>query len=147
MAWRQAITWPNVTMVRRPPSASDHSGSTHHRPCRPHPHLSYLHDFQGSGCADFIDPVMTMVPDMTTPMNPVVSSCLTSPGNNVNGAPCIFPFIYNGQSQSTCIPEGRNFPWCSLTDNYDDSGLWGYCTGEWTDGHIYNICDECTIAA
>ena len=89
-------------------------------------------------CSDFIDPSMTLppttptTPAVTNPLTtPVTSLCLTSPGNNVDGAPCAFPFTYLGVSRTTCIVGGgRQFPWCSLTTDYDDVGLWGSCTGE-----------------
>ena len=68
----------------------------------------------------------------------------------VTQVPCVFPFIYLGASYSSCTSIGRNAvsisffflniqrtkikikikiiqPWCSLTSNYDQDGVWGYC--------------------
>ncbi|XP_015281420.1 PREDICTED: epididymal sperm-binding protein 1-like, partial [Gekko japonicus] len=35
--------------------------------------------------------------------------------------PCIFPFVFEGQSHSTCVTDGspNGKPFCSLTDHYD----------------------------
>uniref|UniRef100_A0A8D0E5V7 Fibronectin type-II domain-containing protein n=1 Tax=Salvator merianae TaxID=96440 RepID=A0A8D0E5V7_SALMN len=43
--------------------------------------------------------------------------------------PCVFPFIYNLTSYSSCTTDGisNKKPWCSLTDNYDADLQWTYC--------------------
>ncbi|KAL2087575.1 hypothetical protein ACEWY4_016403 [Coilia grayii] len=53
---------------------------------------------------------------------------------NAMGAPCVFPFYYNGTWHHRCLPgqpEQENFPeglsWCSTTINYSQEGKWGFC--------------------
>ncbi|KAK9397126.1 hypothetical protein NXF25_020487, partial [Crotalus adamanteus] len=42
--------------------------------------------------------------------------------------PCVFPFIYQGKSYSSCIEiDSLNLPWCATTANYDKSPQWKYC--------------------
>nr|XP_020668991.1 matrix metalloproteinase-9-like [Pogona vitticeps] len=42
---------------------------------------------------------------------------------------CVFPFIYNGKSYSSCTTAGDSDGrlWCSLTSNYDADHKWKYC--------------------
>ena len=49
---------------------------------------------------------------------------------NGNGAPCVFPFIYQGVSYNQCITAAAlgADAFCSVTNNYDNDGLYGYCT-------------------
>uniref|UniRef100_A0ACB8EUU1 Uncharacterized protein n=1 Tax=Sphaerodactylus townsendi TaxID=933632 RepID=A0ACB8EUU1_9SAUR len=43
--------------------------------------------------------------------------------------PCVFPFLYNGTSYSSCTSDGISNKklWCSLTSNYDADLKWTYC--------------------
>ncbi|XP_025032581.1 uncharacterized protein LOC103062755, partial [Python bivittatus] len=43
--------------------------------------------------------------------------------------PCIFPFIYQGRSYSSCTADGDSNGkfWCSLSSNYDVDPKWVYC--------------------
>lgn len=43
--------------------------------------------------------------------------------------PCVFPFIFNHTSYSSCTRDGisNKKPWCSLTKNYDIDFQWAYC--------------------
>uniref|UniRef100_A0A8D2J377 Fibronectin type-II domain-containing protein n=1 Tax=Varanus komodoensis TaxID=61221 RepID=A0A8D2J377_VARKO len=42
--------------------------------------------------------------------------------------PCAFPFIYQGESYSTCKTDKKGGKlWCSLTSNYDEDRQWRYC--------------------
>ena len=57
-------------------------------------------------------------------------------GGTGNGSDCVFPFIYQGSSFTTCIyrtettGSTRSFVlFCSTTSNLDQNGLWGYCLG------------------
>lgn len=53
---------------------------------------------------------------------------------NALGAPCVFPFRYNGSWYHGCLP-GRpgdeklseNKGWCSTSMNYDQQQQWGFC--------------------
>lgn len=58
-------------------------------------------------------------------------------GGTGNGSDCVFPFIYQGASFSTCIyrtvtigSQASFVLFCSTTSNLDQHGLWGYCLGK-----------------
>uniref|UniRef100_A0A8C9THU7 Fibronectin type-II domain-containing protein n=1 Tax=Scleropages formosus TaxID=113540 RepID=A0A8C9THU7_SCLFO len=44
---------------------------------------------------------------------------------------CVFPFKYNGQLYFSCtsVDSKHERLWCSLTSDYDQDRLWGYCLG------------------
>ncbi|KAF7462054.1 Hypothetical predicted protein [Marmota monax] len=48
---------------------------------------------------------------------------------NADGKPCVFPFIFEGNSYSACTTQGRSdgYRWCATTDNYDQDKLYGFC--------------------
>ncbi|XP_049635156.1 matrix metalloproteinase-9 [Suncus etruscus] len=48
---------------------------------------------------------------------------------NGEGKACVFPFIFEGRSYSTCTVAGRNdgYRWCATTSNYDQDKLFGFC--------------------
>ena len=51
-------------------------------------------------------------------------------GGSTDGAPCHFPFSYEGVDYNECIPDPENennLAWCSTTRLYN--GNWGYCAG------------------
>ncbi|RXN22317.1 secretory phospholipase A2 receptor-like protein [Labeo rohita] len=50
-------------------------------------------------------------------------------GGNSNGAPCEFPFLYNGTWHHNCLPDigDKTLDWCSTTANYDQDEKWGNC--------------------
>jgi hypothetical protein len=67
-------------------------------------------------------------------------------GGTANGSDCVFPFIYQGTSFSTCIYRPvaigvqTSFSlFCSTTANLDQNGLWGYCLGKliFLSSHIF----------
>ncbi|KAF6284549.1 matrix metallopeptidase 9 [Rhinolophus ferrumequinum] len=51
---------------------------------------------------------------------------------NAGGAPCHFPFNFEGRSYSACTTDGRSddLPWCSTTANFDVDHLFGFCPSE-----------------
>uniref|UniRef100_A0A6I8PWC3 Matrix metalloproteinase-9 n=1 Tax=Xenopus tropicalis TaxID=8364 RepID=A0A6I8PWC3_XENTR len=51
---------------------------------------------------------------------------------NAEGALCHFPFIFDGQSYSSCTTSGRSdgLPWCSTTPSYDQDKKYGFCPSE-----------------
>lgn len=50
-------------------------------------------------------------------------------GGNSNGAPCEFPFLYNGTWHHSCLAGvgEQTLEWCSTTANYDVDEKWGNC--------------------
>ncbi|XP_030627234.1 lymphocyte antigen 75 [Chanos chanos] len=52
----------------------------------------------------------------------------TTDGNS-NGAPCEFPFLYNGSWHHDCLPSSStpSLGWCSTTSNFDKDQKWGTC--------------------
>ncbi|XP_054996026.1 matrix metalloproteinase-9 [Sorex araneus] len=48
---------------------------------------------------------------------------------NGEGKACVFPFIFEGQSYSSCTTAGRTdgHRWCATTGNYDQDQLYGFC--------------------
>ncbi len=70
-------------------------------------------------------------------------------GGTTNGTRqyCKFPFIYQGNPQGTCLnsnpPDSSTpgpDPWCSITDNFDQDGQWGFCSLGVTGTTLYDIC-------
>ncbi|KAK1170415.1 matrix metalloproteinase-9-like [Acipenser oxyrinchus oxyrinchus] len=50
-------------------------------------------------------------------------------GGNANGAMCVFPFVYRGNTYEYCTTDGwwPSHPWCATVSNYDIEPIWGYC--------------------
>ena len=49
---------------------------------------------------------------------------------NKQGAPCKFPFTYNGKNYNgDCVEDSNSEnPWCFTSDDTSDSAPFGYCT-------------------
>ena len=47
--------------------------------------------------------------------------------NTTDGNCCAFPFTFNGTTYYDCITEDKGSEWCSLDENYEKHGAWGYC--------------------
>lgn len=49
-------------------------------------------------------------------------------GGNAEGQFCVFPYIYNGVSYTSCTTLNNNdVLWCATTYNFDIHGQWGNC--------------------
>lgn len=42
---------------------------------------------------------------------------------------CVFPFLYEGERQFTCVSSFFGGKWCATTYNYDEDEEWGECLG------------------
>ncbi|KAG7268034.1 hypothetical protein CRUP_018323 [Coryphaenoides rupestris] len=50
-------------------------------------------------------------------------------GGNADGAPCKFPFTFQGDKYNECTTAGRDdgYRWCGTTDDYDRDTSYGFC--------------------
>ena len=58
-----------------------------------------------------------------------IVSCKTN-GGNVENQPCVFPFIYKGDSYQACTTKDHDVPWCYTEVNSNGAGVegrWGNC--------------------
>uniref|UniRef100_A0A8D2J2Z5 Fibronectin type-II domain-containing protein n=1 Tax=Varanus komodoensis TaxID=61221 RepID=A0A8D2J2Z5_VARKO len=55
-----------------------------------------------------------------------------------DSASCIFPFVFDGKSYSSCTRDGKSGFWCATTRNYDKDLKWSYC-GPCVFPFIYNL--------
>ncbi|KAM4610027.1 matrix metalloproteinase-9 [Polymixia lowei] len=60
------------------------------------------------------------------------SELLYTFGGNANGAQCVFPFVFLGETYDGCTTEGRNdgYRWCSTTNNFDTDKKFGFCPSQ-----------------
>ncbi|KAJ3585910.1 hypothetical protein NHX12_012317 [Muraenolepis orangiensis] len=57
------------------------------------------------------------------------SELLNTFGGNSGERPCVFPFVFLGETYNSCTAEGRDdgYRWCSTTDNFDNDKKFGFC--------------------
>lgn len=48
-------------------------------------------------------------------------------GGNAQGARCVIPFVYDGQTHMRCIPRSDGTAWCAASHSYDIHPVWGNC--------------------
>lgn len=48
---------------------------------------------------------------------------------NADGAPCKFPFTFQGEKYDSCTTSGRDdgYRWCATTEDYDRDKTYGFC--------------------
>ena len=58
--------------------------------------------------------------------------CISNQCKTVDGASCVFPFIFRGKEFANCIstPPRRTLAWCP-TEIRGVRGEWGYCEDQW----------------
>ncbi|KAI5610095.1 matrix metalloproteinase-9 precursor [Silurus asotus] len=57
------------------------------------------------------------------------SELLFTYDGNSDGAACVFPFVFEGKSYTSCTTDGRNdeYRWCATTANFDQDKKYGFC--------------------
>ena len=64
---------------------------------------------------------------MTSMSSAAVGAVWTVRGNS-DGAPCVFPFTYQGIDYNKCIDTNWDGTWCATTGSYDADNKWSVCT-------------------
>uniref|UniRef100_A0A673HY71 72 kDa type IV collagenase n=1 Tax=Sinocyclocheilus rhinocerous TaxID=307959 RepID=A0A673HY71_9TELE len=56
-------------------------------------------------------------------------TAMSTVGGNSEGAPCVFPFKFLGNTYDSCTTSGRSDGkmWCAVTKSFDDDRKWGFC--------------------
>ncbi|KAK1157658.1 hypothetical protein AOXY_G23793 [Acipenser oxyrinchus oxyrinchus] len=57
------------------------------------------------------------------------SELLYTFSGNSDGAECVFPFVFLGETYNKCTTEGRSdgYRWCATTSNFDKDKKYGFC--------------------
>lgn len=68
-------------------------------------------------------------PESSTILTPPHLTVLYTNGGNSDGAPCVFPFVFDGTSYNACTTDGRSdgYRWCATTSNFDQDKKYGFC--------------------
>ena len=69
-------------------------------------------------------------------LNDTAGCAVGGGGTSPEGAPCTFPFTYNGAAYNECILAESDYPWCLTAD-----GGWGDCTAVCPGGPSVVECD------
>uniref|UniRef100_A0A8C1A5F7 72 kDa type IV collagenase n=1 Tax=Cyprinus carpio carpio TaxID=630221 RepID=A0A8C1A5F7_CYPCA len=56
-------------------------------------------------------------------------TAMSTVGGNSEGAPCVFPYKFLGNTYDSCTTSGRSDGkmWCAVTKSFDDDRKWGFC--------------------
>jgi len=98
--------------------------------CRIPPHGVNDNYCDCSGCEDEDDwSCGTCAASGSEPGAGTGSTCLTAThGWEQREVPCVFPFVYHGNTYFACTTDDHSAAWCATTSNYDNDGEWGECS-------------------
>ena len=94
------------------------------------------HTFKGILTLDITKPVVpgkdVIFPDNSilnfTSVKPIVRETNPKTKTHSSCGNCVFPFIMFGRIHDRCTTIVGTAPLCSTTSNYDQDGLWEFCT-------------------
>ncbi|XP_067049774.1 uncharacterized protein [Acropora muricata] len=154
-----------------------HEGKLHHHgdawspgPCIPECRCKSGHvkcskiECPDLNCENPIKKKWKCCPECLAEMKDGYSCGVWTKGGNGNGECCVFPFSYHGVNYFTCTYQDHSSPWCAVTSDFDQDGVWGECidtgdsvkalrfktngrkyTNETYDGSVENIANQAVI--